>query len=154
MSLQIIPYKPIHAKAFKDLNIAWLKKYFHVEEKDSQLLENCEDAIIKPGGYIFMAQYQNTIVGCFSYIIMKDGNYELGKMAVDQDYQGLKIGQQLVEFAINFAQEKKWPKILLYSSTKLDTALHIYEKYGFTHIPLEKNLPYVRSDVKMELILE
>jgi len=153
MSLQIIPYEPIHANAFKKLNIEWIQKYFHVESKDSELLENCEESIINPGGFIFMAIYKNKTVGCFSFIIMKDGSYELGKMAVDQDYQGLKIGQQLLEFAINFAQEKKWPKILLYSSTKLDTALHIYKKYGFVEIPIENNLPYVRSDVKMELVL-
>ncbi len=153
MSLQIIPYKPEYAKAFKDLNITWLNKYFHVEDKDSKLLDNCEEAIIKPGGYIFMAKYQTNIVGCFSFIKLDNSNYELGKMAVAPNYQGLKIGQKLIEFAINFAQKNNWTKIILYSSTKLDSALHIYKKYGFKHVALEKDLPYVRSDVKMELVV-
>lgn len=153
MSLEIIPFKTEHAKSFKDLNIAWLEKYFHVEPKDSKLLNNCEESIINTGGYIYMAQYQNNIVGCFAFIKVDVNNYELGKMAVDSNYQGLKIGQQLLEYAICFAKKQNWPKITLYSSTKLDTALHIYLKYGFVHVPLEKDLPYVRSDVKMELNL-
>ncbi|WP_291868589.1 GNAT family N-acetyltransferase [Maribacter sp.] len=154
MSLEIIPFETEHAKAFKDLNILWLEKYFYVEAKDSELLDNCEETIIKPGGYIFMAKYKGQIAGCFSFIKTTDNNYELGKMAVDKNYQGLKIGQELLVFAITFAKKQNWKKITLYSSTKLDTALHIYKKYGFIEVPLEKNLPYLRSDIKMELSLK
>ena len=84
---------------------------------------------------------------------LNETTYELGKMAVDPEYQGLNIGQRLLEFAIEFAHSKKWKKIVLYSSTKLDAAMHIYRKFGFKGVALEKDLPYVRSDVKMELIL-
>jgi len=56
-------------------------------------------------------------------------------------------------FAIAFAQQQNWDKIILYSSTKLPTALYIYKKYGFKTIDLEKDLPYARSDIKMELNL-
>jgi GNAT superfamily N-acetyltransferase len=153
MSLKIIPFESRHACHFKDLNIAWLEKYFHVEPKDDVLLSDCENSILGIGGYIFMAEYKSDIVGCFSLIPYKENNYELGKMAVDPNYQGLKIGQQLLEYAIQFAKDNQWDVLTLYSSTKLPTALHIYRKYGFKHIELEKDLPYVRSDVKMELVL-
>ena len=72
-------------------------------------------------------------------------------MAVAPDYQGLKIGQQLLSFAIDFAKKNNWVAITLYSSSKLPTALHIYRKYGFKDVVLEKDIPYARSDVKMEL---
>ncbi len=153
MSNKIIPFEPQYADTFKTLNIAWLEHYFHVEPKDTFLLDHCEQAIIAPGGYIFFAAYQEHIVGCFSYIKSKNNDYELGKMAVDANYQGLKIGQHMLSFAIDFAKTKKWHKVTLYSSTKLDAALHIYKKYGFKEIPLEENLPYARSDIKMELNL-
>lgn len=153
MSLHIIPYNPKYISHFRDLNIAWLEKYFHVEPKDKELLENCEKSIINKGGYIFFAEYKNEIVGCFSLIKLTDYIYELGKMAVDTSYQGLKIGQEMMTFALDFAKENKWDKLVLYSSSKLPTALHIYIKYGFEHVELEKDLPYVRSDVKMELQL-
>jgi len=153
MSLKIIPFESRYACYFKDLNIAWLEKYFHVEPKDDVLLSDCENSILGVGGYIFMAEYKSEIVGCFSLIPYKENNYELGKMAVDPNYQGLKIGQKLLEYAIQFAKDNQWDVLTLYSSTKLPIALHIYRKYGFKHIELEKDLPYVRSDVKMELLL-
>ncbi|MFS4491572.1 GNAT family N-acetyltransferase [Maribacter sp. 2308TA10-17] len=153
MSLKIIPFESEHAVIFKDLNIAWLEKYFYVEPKDEVLLGDCENAILGIGGYIFMAEYENTIVGCFSLIPYEEDHFELGKMAVDPKFQGLKIGQQLLCFALDFAKKNGWKAVTLYSSTKLPTALHLYRKYGFKDIELEKDLPYARSDVKMRLDL-
>lgn len=153
MSITIIPFKPQYVRHFRDLNVAWLEKYFYVEAKDTELLEDCEKNIIDKDGFIFFAEYDNKIVGCFSFINLEDKSYELGKMAVDPQYQGLKIGQQLLTFAVNHAQANNWKRIILYSSTKLDAALHIYKKYGFQEVVLESNLPYARSDIKMELNL-
>ncbi len=154
MQIKIIPFKPEHANAFKNLNLNWLEQYFYVEEKDKELLENCQESIIDAGGYIFMAAADTKIVGCFSLIPFGPDIFELGKMAVAPKYQGFKIGQKLLSFAIDFARQQNWKAITLYSSTKLDTALHVYRKYGFREVELEKDLPYARSDIKMELSLD
>lgn len=151
MSLQIIPFIPKYISNFRDLNLAWLEKYFYVEPKDKKLLENCKKSIIDKDGHIFFAEYEGQIVGCFSFIKLNDTVYELGKMAVDPNYQGQKFGQKMMSFAIDFARKKNWKKLVLYSSTKLPTALYIYKKNGFRDVALENNLPYARSDVKMEL---
>lgn len=152
--IKIVSFEQKHAKAFKELNINWLERYFYVEGKDWELLENCKENILDKGGYIFMAMDNDVPVGCFSFIPYSNSYYELGKMAVNDDYQGQKIGQQLMTFAIDFARQNNWKKITLYSSTKLPAALYIYKKYGFKEVILEKNLPYTRSDIKMELILK
>tara|TARA_R110002051_G_scaffold13808_4_gene45604 strand:+ start:36193 stop:36651 length:459 start_codon:yes stop_codon:yes gene_type:complete len=149
--LSIVPYEPKYAQKFKELNIAWINEYFIVEDKDIELLENCESSIIDKGGYIFIGLWDNEPVGCFALIKILEGNFELGKMAVHKSYHGHKIGQKLLSYAIDFAKNKKWEKIILYSSTKLNTALHIYKKFGFKEIPLEKNTLYLRSDIKMKL---
>ena len=153
MSLKIIPYRPGLAKYFRDLNLSWLENYFYIEPKDAELLENCESSIIDKGGYIFFAEMTSEIVGCFSLIKLNEQTFELGKMAVDPGYQGLKIGQELMEYAIHFAKRNKWRTLLLYSNTKLEAAIYIYRKYGFQVIALEKNTPYKRSNIKMQLIL-
>ncbi|MBT8307825.1 MAG: GNAT family N-acetyltransferase [Maribacter sp.] len=153
MTSRIIPFNPMYIKDFRDLNLAWLKRYFYVEPKDKELLENCKKSIIDKGGHIFFAEYNKQIVGCFSFIRLDDTTFELGKMAVDPMYQGHKIGQQLVLHALAFARKNNWEKLVLYSSTKLPTALYIYKKYGFKDVALEKELPYARSDIKMELEL-
>ncbi|MEB8329269.1 GNAT family N-acetyltransferase [Flavobacteriaceae bacterium KMM 6897] len=154
MSLKIIPFAPKYAQSFKELNIAWLEKYFYVEPHDADLMERCEQTIVNKGGFIFFAQYQDTIVGCYSFIRIDEGVYELGKMAVDPEYQGLKIGQGLMDHAITYAKSHKWHKIVLYSNTKLENAIYIYRKYGFQEIDLEANTPYERSNIKMELSLD
>lgn len=154
MDIKVIPFEQNHESHFRDLNVAWLKKYFHIEPKDKELLNNSKEVIIDTGGFIFMATYNMIVVGCFSFIKLASNHYELGKMAVDEKHQGLGIGQKLLKFALDFAEENAWQKITLYSSTKLPHALYLYKKYGFIEIELEKDLPYERSDIKMELILK
>jgi len=154
MSLKIIPFEPRYASDFQNLNLAWIERYFVVEPEDIRLLENCDQSIIEAGGHIYFAEYENCIVGCFAFIRITDKTFELGKMAVAPEYHGLKIGQKLLSFALDFAKTNQWDAIVLYSSTKLDAALHIYRKYGFEEVPLEEKLTYLRSDIKMELQLK
>jgi len=152
-NITIIPFDPIYAKDFFNLNVAWLEKYFVVEPHDIELLEKCEETIIKKGGHIFFAKIGADIAGTFSLIKIEDGIYELGKMAVSPKFQGQRIGQQLMTFCIDFAKDQYWKKLVLYSNTILENAIHIYRKYGFTEIELENGSPYLRSNIKMEYIL-
>ncbi len=149
----IVPFESQYANDFKELNIQWLKEYFVVEPHDADLLGRCEETIIKPGGHIFLAKLGNNVVGCFSLIKFGSNSFELGKMAVAPEYQGLRIGQKLMNFCIDFAKEKQLDSLVLYSNRKLRNAIHIYKKYGFNEIPLEENPPYLRSNIKMELAL-
>ena len=151
--LTIVPYLPKYAHNFKELNLAWITEYFEVENKDVELLDNCQSAIIDKEGYIFTALWNQQPAGCFAFLKVDEGIYELGKMAVSKAYQGLQIGQKMLAFAKDFAKNQNWSKIILYSNTKLDTALHIYKKYGFQHVDLEDHVVYIRSDIKMELNL-
>ena len=151
--VSIIPYQPEYKEKFKDLNVAWLERFFYVEDKDKALLDDCENMIINNNGLIFFARFNNEIVGCFSFLKVENNIYELGKMAVDFNLQGLGIGQELLKFGINYGIKCNWDKIILYSSTKLPHALYLYRKYGFKEVTLEKDLPYARSDIKMELLL-
>ncbi|MHA7055929.1 GNAT family N-acetyltransferase [Aquimarina sp. M1] len=152
-NIAIIPFDPKYAKDFTDLNVEWLEKHFVVEPHDVELLERCEETIINNGGYIFFALSGNKIAGTFSLIKVKNGVYELGKMAVSPEFQGQKIGQQLMLFCLDFAKQEHWKKLILYSNTILQNAIYIYRKFGFVEIELEKNSPYLRSNIKMELLL-
>ncbi|WP_109301541.1 GNAT family N-acetyltransferase [Aquimarina sp. AU474] len=149
----IIPFDPKYAKDFANLNVEWLEKYFVVEPLDVELLEQCEETIIKKGGYIFFAKVGNAIAGTFSLIKREDGVYELGKMAVSPKFQGQKIGQQLMQFCVDFSKNQGWSKVILYSNRILENAIYIYSKYGFKEIAMEKDPLYKRSNIKMELVL-
>ncbi len=150
--LKIISFKEEYAEHFKDLNIEWLEKYFYVEDHDREVLNNARTYIIDKGGYIFFALYKGEVAGTLALINEEEG-YELSKMAVSPKFQGLKIGQQLMQYSIHFARNKKWSKLLLYSNTILENAIYIYKKYGFEEVDLETDNPYNRSDIKMVLKL-
>ncbi len=146
----IVAYKDQYSQAFHDLNIEWLESYFYAEDHDKEVLENPKSYIIENGGFIFFALHKGQIAGTVALINEPEG-YELSKMAVSPDFQGLKIGQRLMEHCIDFAKNKGWRELLLYSNTKLENAIYIYKKYGFKEIALGKDNPYTRSNIKMLL---
>ena len=109
--------------------------------------------IIDKGGYIFFYQERDKILGTFALIKITDSICELRKMAVSPEHRGKGIGQKLMDYCIEFAKSKNWEKLVLYSNTKLENSIYIYRKYGFIEIPIEKNNPYSRGNIKMELEL-
>jgi len=151
-NITIIDFNDNLSDKFRDLNFEWLQKYFYIEDHDKEVLENAKTYIIDNGGFIFFAMYNDKVVGTVA-LVNEDEGYELSKMAVLPDYQGLKIGQQLMQHCIDFAKNKRWKELLLYSNTILKNAIYIYRKYGFEEVALESDNPYQRSDIKMVLKL-
>ena len=71
-------------------------------------------------------------------------------MAVREEFQGKKIGNKLVEHCLEVAKELVAQKVILYSNTKLENAIHLYTKYGFIEVPLDE-VEYKRANIKMEI---
>ncbi|RYH74660.1 GNAT family N-acetyltransferase [Flavobacteriaceae bacterium 144Ye] len=152
MQIEIIPFNTRYSQHFYDLNIEWLKTYFYVEPYDEEVLSKPEEYIINKGGFIFFAKLNETILGTVALMPTNTKNvFELTKMAVSPKHRGYKIGQQLMQYCIEFAKQHQFKALMLYSNTKLENAIYIYRKYGFIEIPVEKNSPYKRSDIKMIL---
>lgn len=149
--IEILTYKPEHQPWFEKLNRNWIEKFFWMEPLDFEILQKPEELIIKKGGEIFMALYQKEMAGTVALKFIEPGVYEFTKMAVDEKFQGKKIGEMLAQVAIQHAKQQQAKKIFLYSNTKLKAAIGLYRKLGFVEIPLDG--PYKRSDIKMELDL-
>ncbi|KAA5545752.1 GNAT family N-acetyltransferase [Adhaeribacter rhizoryzae] len=149
---EILPYAPAYKEAFRRLNHEWINKYFELEDLDNQILDNPENYIIAKGGHILFARYQGEIVGTCALLKVTDTTYELGKMAVTEKVQGLKIGQSLCQAAIAEAKALGATTLELYSHRSLQSALHVYHKLGFRQVPCPPSA-YKRSDIKMELDL-
>lgn len=154
MTIEIIPFEKKYAKDFYMLNVEWLKTHFYVEPYDEEVLSKPELYIIDKGGYVFFVKLDGKIVGTAALMATRDPKvFELAKMAVSPNLRGLKIGQQLIQHCIDFSKSQHFDALLLYSNTKLENAIHIYRKYGFIEVPVEKNTPYERSNIKMILDL-
>lgn len=150
--VNIIEYSDDLAPYFKELNVAWLRKYFYVEPIDEEMLSHPKENIINKDGHIFFSQIDQAITGTFALMKLDDQTFELGKMAVDEGFQGQKIGNRMLDYAIQKTKDLGASKLILYSNTLLAPAIHLYKKYGFVEVPLE-NSEYKRSNIKMEKLL-
>jgi ribosomal protein S18 acetylase RimI-like enzyme len=150
--LCIIPYSSDYKSDFENINKAWVEEFFSLEPFDIAQLENPEETIIQPGGDIIFAKIGDEIVGTVGLAKTEEGIFEMVKMGVKSSAQGKGVGLALAKAIIEKAREMGGEKIVLYSSTKLQPALHIYKKLGFEQAIPESG-KYCRCDVKMELKL-
>lgn len=146
-------YTSADAKAFKSLNIEWLETFFVVEEIDERVLSHPQTEIIDKGGFVFMVALESQIVGTFAFIKKGEDVYEFSKMAVTPTLRGKGIGNKMMQFALRFAEQHHWNKVILYSNTILENSIHLYRKYGFIEVPMEAEVLYSRGNIKMELVL-
>jgi putative acetyltransferase len=143
------------ATAFRTLNEEWITRYFTLEAKDRETLNDPVHSILRKGGHIFMAYAGAEAVGCIALIPMRDGVYELSKMAVSPHLRGRGIGRRLLQHAIAEARSIGAKSLFLGSNTRLKDAVHLYESAGFRHVKRERlpPMPYSRADVFMEMPL-
>lgn len=160
--LCIIEFGMQHAKAFKDLNIAWIAKSFFVEESDERVLSDPQKYFLNAGGRILLAEYKGTVAGTCalmpanmngSGIDEGEDTFELTKMAVDENVRGLKIGYHLGVATLELAKEMGARRVILHSNKEGSApAIQLYYKLGFKEIPLG-DAPWKRANIKMEVLL-
>ena len=150
--VEIRVYRAGDAVAFRELNEAWIRKYFALEEHDREMLDDPEGYIIRPGGQIVMAFVEGRALGCCALIPVREGVLELAKMAVAEESRGLGIGRKVLEATVAKAREMGAARLVLGTNSKLLDAVHLYESVGFKHLPPEPS-PYARADVFMEMVL-
>ncbi|MES2681506.1 MAG: GNAT family N-acetyltransferase [Bacteroidota bacterium] len=151
--IEIVEYNPSHQQRFKEINVQWITRNHKLEEEDIKTLDNPEDHVLKGGGRIFIALYDNKVVGTCGYLNFGENNYEMIKMAVDEDYRGLNIGRVLGEFSMKKMKETGAKTLFLFSNTKgSPVAIELYKKLGFTETPLG-NPEFLRADIRMEIRL-
>jgi len=148
--IRILDYTPAHQQWFEKLNRHWIEKYFVMEPIDEFVLANPGEALLKPGGAILMAEYKGEMVGTVALRKVDDRTYEFTKMAVDEKFQRKGIAEALSHASFEKAKALGADTVILYSNSILKPAIHLYEKLGFKHVPVD-NVEYKRSDVKMEI---
>ena len=146
-------FDPAYAQDFAALNYEWLEAFFEVEPHDTEMLEAPQEYIMDRGGQIFFAEVDGKIVGTVALIKETSETFELAKMGVTSGYQGLRIGQQLMEAAIDYAKCNAIKTLFLESNTRLAPALNLYFKNGFRVVPPSECSPYARCNIRMKLDL-
>ena len=150
MSIEILPYRLDHAAAWIGLNEYWiLAGGYALEAKDRLVLDDPAGSILSKGGVIFIAERDGEAIGCCSLMLMPDGGYEVGKMAVAADAQGLGLGGTLLEACEAHARTAGAPRLYLETNSAQTHAIALYRRFGFVDLPPQPT-PYARCNVWME----
>jgi len=149
--VQIVDYRPEYKQRFIEINEAWIRKDFVIENIDREELHNLETSILKGGGAILIALLAGKVVGTCALVKIHNNTFELIKMAVDEKYRGMNIGRLLCTQTLEKARQLGAKKVVLHSNTKGSaTAVKLYYELGFKEIPLGKS-EFARADIKMEI---
>ncbi len=158
-------FQPGDEEAFRILNEQWIAKYFRIEDKDRETLDDPVGKIIAHGGHIFFALKGDQKVGTCALIPtepvvyevarLTPSSYEVAKMAVEESYRGAGIGRAVLEHTIAEAAKLGARRLYLETNDRLTNAIHLYESIGFRHLDPSrvKPSPYNRANVFMEMIL-
>lgn len=155
--MKITPYDPKYKNDFIEMNLAWIKAMFAVEPLDVQELENI-DAAVERGGQIFFAfddeGDDDKPLACCMIAPRDDGDWEIMKFAARGMRSGKGAGGACLKACVDYAKEKNVPKIIVVSNRKCESAVHLYRKFGFREVRVDKKkFPFDRADIAFEMTL-
>lgn len=148
MQSQLIPYDKQFNPAFRSLNLEWIERYFKVEKKDLEQVDNPETCI-RGGGQIFFVMVGGEAVGTCAMYKIGEKKYELAKMAVNPGMRGKGYGDLLMVGAEEWARAQGATEILILSNTVLEPAIRLYKKHGFETVHLGPHPDYERCNIEM-----
>lgn len=151
--IRIETFNRSETEIFANLNFDWIEQYFEIEDQDRKVLGNPQREIIDAGGEIFFAKIDDEYCGTVA-LINEGDSFELAKMAVADRFRGQGIGDELIVACLDHARAAGKRRVFLLSNTKLIPAINLYRKHGFVEIPLDPAVPYKRTNIMMERILE
>lgn len=150
---RLLCWHPAYREHFGRLNKAWIEKFFTLEPFDIEVLEKPAANIIARGGDILFVAVGKEIAGTVAYLPLDDETVEMTKMAVDEAFQGQRLGWLLGKAIIERAAAAGYKKMVLFSNRVLEPAINMYRKLGFVETELDPGR-YKRSNIKMTMGLQ
>lgn len=152
--MKIVPYNQKYKKDFIEMNTLWISQMFTMEKEDIKELNHIETYLEKGGQIFFAIDGQEHVMACCMIGPREDGDWEIMKFAAKGMYTGTGAGSACLKACIDYAREKQVNKIIIVSNRKCVQAVHLYQKFGFVEIPVDKKkFPFARADIAFEQIL-
>lgn len=102
------------------------------------------------GNQLWIAEQDNKIAGCIAIIKKGERSAQLRWFGVDMEVQGMGIGNQLLETAMEFCKEKGYKDIILWTIDILKSARHLYGKFGFKMTEIKPNTEWADYEILEE----
>lgn len=149
--MKIVPYEKKYKKDFIEMNRAWISEMFEMEEEDLQVLNNIERALGGGGQIFFAVDDAEHVLACCMVAPLENGEWEIEKFCARGMYTGTGAGSACLKACIGYAREKHAGKIVIVTNTKCVQAIHLYKKYGFREVPVDKEkFPFQRANIAFE----
>ena len=94
-------------------------RLFHISYKPNQ--EN-----------IWIVECNGQPIGSIALVRVDDATAQLRWFVLKAEARGMKLGHRLMQTLLDFARQKQYQRIFLWTLDNLHAARHLYSQYGFT----------------------
>ena len=112
----------------------WLKIDLSFQKFDDELL-SLKSMYGPSKGTIILCKSENEFIACVAVRPIDENIAELKRMYVRPSFQGIGIGEKLLELSLSFAKEAGYKKARLDTLNTMTPAMNLYIKNGFYKIP-------------------
>lgn len=120
------------------------KKYLDIQNYDKEI-EHLETKYGILDGRLYLIYCDDELAGCIGLRKIDDQTCEMKRLYIRPEFRGKKLGNVLVEKIIADAREIGYSYMLLDTLPFLQSAIHIYKKFGFYEIESYNDSPMAAS---------
>ena len=128
------------------------REYLEIQNYDEEL-NHLDTKYGLPGGRLYLAYCDGRAAGCIGLKKLDSLNCEMKRLYVRPEFRGMRIGGMLIQRIIDDAKEIGYKHMLLDTLPFLESAVHMYKKWGFYEIPSYNDSP-MESSIYMRLDLD
>ncbi|HIX68081.1 MAG TPA: GNAT family N-acetyltransferase [Candidatus Anaerostipes excrementavium] len=127
------------------------QKYLDIQNYDEEV-KHLESKYGMSDGRLYLAYCDEGLAGCIGLRKIDNQNCEMKRLYVRPQFRGKKLGSILIEKIIGDAREIGYSYMLLDTLPFLQSAIHMYKKFGFYEIESYNNSP-MDTSIYMKLDL-
>lgn len=151
--MKIVPYDKKYKDEFIAMNKKWISEMFVLEKKDILVLNSIEESLEQGGQIFFAIDTNENVLACCMIAPLPNGIWEIEKFCAKGMYTGTGAGSACLNACINYAKEKHVKKVYIVTNKKCKHAIHLYKKFGFVEIPVDKEISsFDRADIAFEQV--
>ena len=95
-------------------------------------LKNPAKKYTPPEGELLVAVDGNEVLGMIAYHRHSESRCEMKRLYVKPSCRGMKLGEKLISELLRHAKEAGYKEMVLDTIVPLQSAIHLYKKFGFT----------------------
>lgn len=128
-----------------------IQKYLALQHYEEEI-NHLEEKYGMPSGRLYLASCNKEAAGCIGLRKIDEQNCEMKRFYVRPKFRGQKLGRQLMQKIISDAKEIGYSYMLLDTLPFLESAIRMYQKFGFYTIDRYNDSP-VSTSIYMRLDL-